>query len=202
MGLLPERNIIREVRARLVWHVISVLWTLSRFCWRQVTEIKSVLSLLYLVLLLLYVDLFGFWTGNTELGAVQQQRPVLSVAQGFHYFIQFRCGFFDNNCRIDFALALWQRTHGMWRMKMWIPKKCMLSGFPLYISIPVRTVIQKCEIRRRVLLAVRAIACPELRIDLRNLTGYYLHTHEVMFLVSLSSQITKQMHAVSEVLGI
>ena len=76
-------------------------------------------------------------------------------------------------------------------------------GLPsLYISIPVRTVIQECEIGTRVLLAVRAIACPELRIDLRNLTGYYLHTYEVMFLVSLSSQITKQMHAVSEVLGI
>jgi hypothetical protein len=49
---------------------------------------------------------FGFRTENTELGAVRKQRPVLSVAQGFRYFLQFRCGFFDNNCRIDFVLAL------------------------------------------------------------------------------------------------
>jgi hypothetical protein len=62
--------------------------------------------------------------------------------------------------------------------------------------------IQECQIKRRVLLAVRAIACTELRISLRNLTGYYLDTYEVMFFVSLSSQVTKQIHAVSEVLGI
>lgn len=76
-------------------------------------------------------------------------------------------------------------------------------GLPLlYVPIPVRTVIQECEIRRRVRLAVRAIACPYLRIDLRDLAGCYLHTYEVMFLMSLSSQKTQQIHAVSEDLGI
>jgi len=78
------------------------------------------------------LTVFGFRTGNTELGAVRQQRPVLLITQGVNYFLQFRCGFFDNNCQIDFALALWKRTHGMWRMKIRIPKKCMLSGFPHY----------------------------------------------------------------------
>lgn len=62
-------------------------------------------------------------------------------------------------------------------------------GLPsLYAPIPVRTVIQECEIRRRVRLSVRAIDCPELRIDLRPY-GLLLIQYEVMFLVSLSSQI-------------
>jgi len=40
-------------------------------------------------------------------------------------------------------------------------------GLPsLYIPVPVRTVIQECEIKRCVRLSIRAIACPELRIDL------------------------------------
>jgi hypothetical protein len=49
-------------------------------------------------------------------------------------------------------------------------------GLPsLYIPVPVRTVIQECEIRRRVHLSIRAVACPKLRSDLRDLTGCYLH---------------------------
>ena len=64
------------------------------------------LSLLYLVVFCCVLIVFGFRTGNTELGAVGQQRPVLSIAQRFHYIFQFRCGFFDSNCRIDFAVAL------------------------------------------------------------------------------------------------
>lgn len=72
------------------------------------------------------------------------------------------------------------------------------TGLPLlYIPIPMRTVIQECDIRRRVPIPVRAIACPELRMDL-NLTSCYLHTTQSDVLVSLSSQITKQNHSVSE----
>ena len=41
------------------------------------------------------------------------------------------------------------------------------TGLPsVYMPIPVRTVIQECEIRRSVRISVRAIVCPELRMDL------------------------------------
>lgn len=47
------------------------------------------LSLLYLVVFCCVLIVFGFRTGNTELGAVRQQRPVLSIAQRFLFFFSF-----------------------------------------------------------------------------------------------------------------